>query len=146
MFHPTERWGPDNSDPYTGVVPTFRVDGGVPLFILSGLYGCGVVFSLLVLVQSRPVRWRSFRSGFLLLSAASNLLRFVLTVQPFHWTPLPLIIVYMMTPIYFQFLTFSLLIVFLARCLLIADQRAERVTSRLSVPAEACFPFPPSHS
>lgn len=120
-------------DPITSIVtPTALGEGDLPLWLLSILYLISGVIVLWVLRQQTPLRVRSFRSGFLLLTGLSMWFRWILVTIPFRWTlGFSLLFLYIMLPIFLQFVTFSLLIVFLQKCLLILQRKEHLVNVRL---------------
>lgn len=70
----------------------------------------------------------SFRTTFLLLSFVVMVLRGVLVLVPFkHWSFFCLSFFYLILPIYLQFVTFTLLIVFFQKCLLVIKRQGARV-------------------
>ncbi len=108
------------------------------LYFLSCSYLFVAAFSILEMVRALRAQAphtrtiKSFRCVFLILSAAVMLLRGVLVLVPFRsWKLISVTFFNLLLPIYLQFVTFSLLIIYFQKALLLIQRRAARVRTCL---------------
>jgi hypothetical protein len=111
--------------------PTAIGSGAWQMYLAATLYGvCGLfaVYELFRSVCKHTQTLLSFRSAFFALCALTMLGRgFLITVPLGPWLAFNLMFFVLMLPIYLQCVTFSLLIVFLARAVLVLRGRGEWV-------------------
>jgi len=114
--------------------PTAIGTGAWQLYLSSMSYiilGLFAAFELLRCWMSGSSPW-SFRTCFFGLCAAFALERGFLNLTPLGpWSPFLMLFFVLLLPIYLQCVTFSLLIVFLARVMLVLKQRGEYVNTYL---------------
>lgn len=96
------------------------------LWILTILYATIAVASLLVMSRGRSKMF-SFRNVFLLMQSLLCIQRVIIFSVAFDWNLFTLLLIMYCLPIFIQFVTFSLLIVFLIKCLLVMQERAHLV-------------------
>lgn len=115
--------------------PTAIGSGAWQMYVAAALYAMCGLFAVYELFRSlcahSQTLW-SFRSAFFGLCALTMLGRgFLITVPLGPWLAFNLMFFVLMLPIYLQCLTFSLLIVFLARAVLVLRGRSEYVRKYL---------------
>jgi len=100
------------------VLPTALGKGQWQLYVLSSLYFITGAYSLFQLIYRRMNALRaSFRTFFFLLCTCTMWYRSILVFFPFHFREhSTLVFLTTLLPLFLQFLTFSLLIIFLAKC------------------------------
>lgn len=96
------------------------------LWCLTVLYGIVAIASIIVMMKGTS-RMVSFRNVFLGMQAMLCLQRVIVFSVEFDWNLFTLLLVMYCLPIFFQFVTFSLLIVFLIKCLLVMQERGHLV-------------------
>eukprot|EP00164_Ancoracysta_twista_P000515 GFYU01000689.1.p1 GENE.GFYU01000689.1~~GFYU01000689.1.p1 ORF type:complete len:301 (+),score=36.68 GFYU01000689.1:197-1099(+) len=120
------------------IVPTAEQTGAWQLWILALLYMITAFVSVLEFFRfSQGQRLVTYRSGFLVLSFWVMFQRFLLVFFKFEpWTYFLLVFFDLLLPVFLQFLTFSLLAVFVAKCLLVI-QGKEPLVRKYLYPAYA---------
>lgn len=104
-----------------------------PLWILAFFYCLLAVIGLLILRQTlnQNLEKSSFRNNFLIMQTLFCAMRLTFLVVNLPWRTLYLFMFYLCVPMLIEFVTFSLLVVFLLRCLLIMQGRVYLVTKYL---------------
>jgi len=100
------------------VLPTALGKGRWQLYVLAIFYLIAGIYSLFELIYRRTNALRaSFRTIFLLLCTCTMWYRSILVFFPFHFNARStLVFLTTLLPLFLQFVTFSLLIIFLATC------------------------------
>eukprot|EP00743_Colponemidia_sp_Colp-15_P001780 GILK01001943.1.p1 GENE.GILK01001943.1~~GILK01001943.1.p1 ORF type:complete len:369 (+),score=41.36 GILK01001943.1:152-1258(+) len=106
--------------------PTALATGQWQLYLIAALYFFTALASLNEFVRAARKKWITFRTAFMGLAFAIMIMRSILTFVPFHsWTMFSLLFVDLLLPIYLQFVTYSLLVLFIAKCYLILKGQAD---------------------
>eukprot|EP00048_Salpingoeca_helianthica_P024711 m.34715 g.34715 ORF g.34715 m.34715 type:complete len:325 (-) comp9548_c0_seq2:34-1008(-) len=102
-----------------------------PLWLTVFLYATLFLLSISFLIRSRHQGIFSFKNLFLLLQATAAGLRLIFFIVTIPWTYFWLFLLAIMLPIYSQFLTISLLVVFLWKCIFSINNQTHLVSKYL---------------
>lgn len=101
------------------------------LWLLVSLYSIIFLLSLGILLSSFRQGCATFKTNFLILQTIGSGLRVLYFSAALPWTYLTLILFYLLTPIYLQFVTVSLLIIFLWKCIFSITNNKGRINAFL---------------
>eukprot|EP00040_Diaphanoeca_grandis_P027935 m.160170 g.160170 ORF g.160170 m.160170 type:complete len:339 (+) comp31172_c1_seq1:391-1407(+) len=106
----------------SAVCPTVTANPTSPsLWVLTCFYGIIAILNALVMFRGSS-KMVSFRNVFLGMQCLLCLHRVIMFTVEFEWNMFTLLLVMYCYPIFLQFVTFSLLIVFLIKCLLVMKE------------------------